>query len=367
MKPRRPLALAPVFDDPDDFARLVRTNGPFPSLQQRVMQSAVESAAITSEWVTDEMVADTRAGGTKSIAISASYRSFWARLGKPLRDDAAWLLDYDRFFDAARRLYSDSRIVVRPDEIYVNVQVPQRTRFGSAHVDIPKFRGMERREYPVWLLTTMRRSELFEHWRVPVATAVCWFYEGPGGTYTYWPDGPRSSPQRTKHPFTNTAVVGENDTMFHRGDGFASPDEQVPDGLTLDCVCEPIGDDARTWQIREGDRVLARYDAARVRIALSWSAEVYLDHAAVRVAEEHSDDLDLDTVVDTFVADLHERGHSVARPDEPLLDIDFITRLARTYRVLPTLYPTVEETDAVARVEAAIGKGGPSGPRRAEN
>ena len=108
MKPRRPLVLAPVFDDPDDFARLVRSNGPFPSLQQRVMQSAVESAAITSEWVTDEMVADARRGGAKSLAVSASYRSFWARLGKPLRDDAAWLLDYDRFFDAARRLYADA-------------------------------------------------------------------------------------------------------------------------------------------------------------------------------------------------------------------------------------------------------------------
>ena len=355
MKPRRPLALAPVFDDPEDFARLVRTNGPFPSLQQRVMQSAVESAAITSEWVTDEMIADARSGGSKSLAISASYRSYWARLGKSLRDDTAWLLDYERFFAAARRLFADDAVVVCPDEIYVNVQVPQRARLGSAHVDIPKFRGMGRREYPVWLLTTMRRSELFEHWRVPVATAVCWFYDGPGGTYTYWPDGPMSAPQQTTHPFANTAVVGENDTMFHRGDGFAGPDEQGPRGLTLDCVCEPVGEHARTWQIREDDRVLATYDAAQVRIALSWSAEVYVDAAALRVAEDYSDDLDLETVIDTFVADLHERGHSVVPPDEPLRDIDFIARLARTYRVLPTQYPTSEETDAVARIEAAIG------------
>jgi hypothetical protein len=355
MEPRRPLALAPVFDDPDVFARLVRDNGPFPSLQQRVMQSAVESAAITSEWVTDEMIADARAGGSKSLAISASYRSYWARLGQPLRDDAAWLLRYDRFFAAARRLFDDDNVIVRPDEIYVNVQVPQRTRFGSAHVDIPKFRGMGRREYPVWLLTTMRRSELFEHWRVPVATAVCWFYDGPGGTYTYWPNGPWAEPRQTTHPFTNTAIVGENDTMFHRGDGFAPPHEAGPRGLTLDCVCEPADVDARTWQIRENDRVLARYDAAQVRIALSWSAEVYVDDTARRVADEHLDDLGLDTVVDTFVADLNARGQLSSRPDDPLHDVDFIARLARTYRVLPTHYPTVDETDAVARIEAAIG------------
>jgi hypothetical protein len=92
-----------------------------------------------------------------------------------------------------------------------------------------------------------------------------------------------------------------------------------------------------------------------VRVALSWSAEVYVDDVARRVADEHTDDLDLDTVVDTFVADLHQRGQSVARPDDALHDIDFFAHLARTYRVLPTQYPTVEETDAVARVEAAIG------------
>jgi hypothetical protein len=343
-----------VFDDPSAFFDLVHTNGPFPSLQQRVMQSAVESAAITSEWVTDEMIADARAGGTKSITISASYRAYWARLGRPLRHDASWLIDYERFSDAARRLFDDDRVVVRPDEIYVNVQVPQPTRAGSAHVDIPKFRGMGRREYPVWLLTTMRRSGLFEHWRVPVATAVCWFYDGPGGTYTYWPDGPTAPPSRTAHPFTNTAVVGENDTMFHRGDGFARSGEEAPEGLTLDCICEPI-DGGRAWQIREGERVLARYDGARVRVALSWSAEVYIDESSRRVADEHLDDLDLDTVVDTFVADLRRRSHPVDRPDDALHDIDFIALLARNYRVMPTQYPTADETAAVARQEASIG------------
>jgi hypothetical protein len=299
------------------------------------------------------MVADARAGGTKSIAISASYRAYWARLGRPLRDDAAWIVDYERFHDAARRLFDDERVIVRPDEIYVNVQVPQRTRYGSAHVDIPKFRGMGRREYPVWLLTTMRRSELFERWRVPVATAVCWFYGGPGGTYTYWPDGPYETPRQTTHPFANTAVVGENDTMFHRGDGFAEPGEEAPAGLTLDCVCEPL-EGGTAWQIREGDRVLARYDAARVRIALSWSAEVYVDERARLVADDRLDDLDLDKVIDTFVADLRARGHKIDRPADVRHDIDFIALLARTYRVMPTQYPTADETQAVARVEAAI-------------
>lgn len=356
MQPRAPRLLDPVFADPDEFLALVHTNGPFPSLQQRVMTNAVESAAITGEWVTDAMIAESSAGGARSVAISASYRSYWARATAPLRAEAAWLLTHEPFLDAARALYPESDPLVRPDEIYVNVQVPQQIRPGSAHVDIPKFRGIGRREFPVWLLTTMRRSQMFERWRVPVATAVCWFYDGPGGTYTYWPEGAAAAPRQTTHPFTNTAVVGENDTMFHRGDAVGPTDAAAPVGLTLDCVCEPVLTTSATrWRIRDADRVVAEYDAAEMRIALSWSAEVYVDDHARRVADEHRDDLTIDAVIDAFVDDLRVKGHRVDRPTEPLRDVQFIARLARAYRVVPTIFPTTAETEAVARTPTTVG------------
>jgi hypothetical protein len=226
-------------------------------------------------------------------------------------------------------------------------------RVGSCHVDIPKFRGMGRREYPVWLLTTMRRSGLFDRWRIPVATAVCWFYEGPGGTYAYWPDGPDGAPRQTAHPFANTAVVGENDTMFHRGDAAGAPDSVAPVGVTLDSELAPR-DHATRWVIRDDDRDLAEYAAPEVRFALSWSAEVYVDDDARRVADEHLDDLALDTVLDSFWADLGTRGMAVAPSPDPLHDIGFIAALARAYRVVPTVFPTGAETDAVRERERLI-------------
>ncbi|HEV8298260.1 MAG TPA: hypothetical protein VGQ20_13210, partial [Acidimicrobiales bacterium] len=340
----------PVFDDPDAFWSLVATNGPFPSLQRRVMQSAVESAAITGEWVTPDMEAESRAGGAKTISVTASFRSYWMQAGRPLRDDAAWLARHEPFVASAKRLLDAT--VVRPDEIYVNAQVPQSVHPGSCHVDIPKFRGMGRRDFPVWLLTTMRRSGLFDHWHIPVATAVCWFYDGPGGTYAYWPDGPDAPPRQTAHPFTNTAVVGENDTMFHRGDAAGSPGAEAPAGLTLDSELARI--DGSTWAVCDHGRELARYGAAEVRFALSWSAEVYADDTAVRIADEHLDNLDIDTVLDAFFADLDARGTPVDRTDDPLHDVGFIAALARAYRVVPSQFPTDAETDAVRRREALI-------------
>jgi hypothetical protein len=359
--PRPPLLRDRVFDSEDEFWSRVARNGPFPSLQRRVMQSAVESAAITGEWVTPEMEAESRAGGARSIDVTASYRSYWFQGGKPLRPDAASLAMHEPFLDAARRLIGSADAVVRPDEIYVNAQVPQPVRPGSCHVDIPRFRGMGRRDYPVWLLTTMRRSGLFDRWRVPVATAVCWFYDGPGGTYTYWPDGPDAPPRQTTHPFSNMAVVGENDTMFHRGDGAGPPDAVAPSGITLDCVlAPPLGmHDPRDgdWVIRDGDRTVASYPGTAIRTALSWSAEVFPDAESRRVADEHLDDLDLATVIDSFVADLAARGIAVQPATDPLRDIGFIATLARTYRVVPSQFPTTEETEAVRRREGEVVRG----------
>lgn len=360
--PRPPVLLDPVFDSDDEFWSRVARNGPFPSLQRRVMQSAVESAAITGEWVTPAMEAESRAGGARSIEVTASYRSYWFQGGKPLRPDAAAVAMHEPFLAAARRLVGSDDAIVRPDEIYVNAQVPQPLRFGSCHVDIPRFRGMGRREYPVWLLTTMRRSGLFDQWRVPVATAVCWFYDGPGGTYTYWPDGPDAPPRQTAQPFSNTAVVGENDTMFHRGDGAGPPDAVAPSGITLDCVLAPPAGahDPRDgeWVIRDGGRVVASYPGAAIRTALSWSAEVYVDADARRIADEHLDDLTLPTVVHAFVADLAARGVRIEPAPDPLHDIGFIAALARTYRVVPAQFPTPDETAAIRAREAEIARAG---------
>jgi hypothetical protein len=350
MIPRPPIPLDPAFPpvDLERFWHMVCTNGPFPSLQQKVMQSSVELAAITGEPVTDAMLADALTGQKRTLPVTASFRSYWARAGAPLRDDAAWLLEYRRFAEAARTMFGDTA-TIRPDEIYVNAQVPQPVRPGSSHVDIPKFRGMGRREFPVWLLTTMRRSGLFERWRIPVATVVAWFYDGVGGTYTYWPDGPDGAPGQTRHPFANTGIAGENDTMFHRGDAVGPTGSRAPGGLTLDSVLEPLDASASEWQVRDGVQVLGRYPRRDVRVVLSWSAEVCVDEAARRAVDEHLDDLGIDTVLTILAEDLGARGVAVGRPDRAwLTDQQFIAHLARQYRVVPRLFPTEAETLSVA-------------------
>ena len=49
-----------------------------------------------------------------------------------------------------------------------------------------------------------------------IATAVAWFYEGEDGGFEYWPDGPEQAPSLHEGRIFNTAIIGDNDRMFHR-------------------------------------------------------------------------------------------------------------------------------------------------------
>src|SRR4029079_16348362 len=138
------------------------------------------------------------------------------------------------------------------------------------------------------------RSGLFERWRVRIATAVAWFYESEGGGLTYWPDGPDEAPA-TLRPRTNTALVGDNDVMFHRVESVGGSDDDMVRGLTLDSELVSRSDGA--WEVNDHGQVLGQWAASRVRVSLSWKALVFRDEHEARAFDEHTDDLTVATVL----------------------------------------------------------------------
>jgi len=92
--------------------------------------------------------------------------------------------------------------VVRQQLVYVNLSLPMPV-IDYDHSDAPAFRGINRREFPIWLLCVVDHSRLFESWRIRVATAVPRWFESEAGESTYWPDGPTRRPdaQRAQRAF----------------------------------------------------------------------------------------------------------------------------------------------------------------------
>ena len=323
-----PIVIDRVLADPGLVQPLLERNAPYWPVQ-RYFANVEEMQALSEAPVGS---ARARAAREGPLVVGPVFRGDWA-YDRSLVDGIEPFLHNDAFIEAARRLFEGT--VVRPQIVYANLSLPMPCGDGG-HTDVPAFRGIDRTRYPVWLLVTMGRARLFERWRVPIATAVSWFYEGPGGQFTYWPDGPDVRPV-VQPAHSNTAVVGDNDHMFHRVEAIGDAGDEMVRGLTLDSALRYASDGQ--WEVADGGRVLARFPRRQVRVSVSWKAQVFRDAEAARIHDAHRDDIALGQVLETFLDDLRARGITVVPPADPLHDPVFVATLARAYHRTPTVYP----------------------------
>jgi hypothetical protein len=111
-----------------------------------------------------------------------------------------------------------------------------RRHADPGHLDSPRFRGMGLMNTPIWLLSVMGRSGLFQAWAIELAEVIVWFQkDAEGGGFSYWPDGPLAPPQRLVPPLRNRGVVTHNTAMDHRGESKGPPEQRAnPKGLGFD-------------------------------------------------------------------------------------------------------------------------------------
>jgi hypothetical protein len=316
-RPRQPILLDTAFEDPERVCAMVPRHAPYwPVMRYAATESELKAMS----------------GDAVRYGVGPWFRGDWAGEGPPV-EGVEYVLEHTGFAAAARSLF-DAEVVV-PNNVYVNLMAPMDTS-ATAHVDIPIFRGIEKPEYPVWLLHVMHRSGLFARWKVGLATAVAWFYEGEGGAFEYWPDGPNFPPQAIEAPLSNRAVIGDNDVMFHRIGMIGSADAPRLESATVNSELWPASPEAGHWRIVDAGQELARYSADEIRISISWKGEVFADAEAARIRREHSDDLGLDQVVDILTHALSDAGLPADRPTDPLHHPDFIDPLNELFP-LPAL------------------------------
>ena len=244
-----PIRVDGVFDDPGLIRRLVERNGPY-----RTMASYLPASAVRGR------------RSTVGEGVPPHFRATWAAGGRPLVDEADIILRNPRLRRAASQLF-DAEVI--PSTVAVNVSAPMPA--GGIHVDVPSFRGADRDRYPMQLLQAMAASGLFEDWRVAEAGAVLWSYQGCGGAYDYWPDG-LDGPMRSEYPpLTNSALVADNNRMYHRIGWIGDP-AAVPPALSAAAQISHHADDG--WIISDTGRAPVRYDDRDIRISILWKAQV---------------------------------------------------------------------------------------------
>jgi hypothetical protein len=284
-----PLVLDRVFDDPARLEPLIVRHAPYWN-QVQYQPAPVRTAS-----------AATPAGHPFAMEGGAPplFRGNWADVGTNV-EGVEELVAAPVLRAAALELFggatSDTTF------LYVNITAPM-PQVDAGHVDVPAFRGLDRHNAPGWLLLAMNRSGSFDRWRVRTATAVVWFYEGTGGTLRYWPAG-ITGPSREIAPVPNTAIVGDNDRMFHRVEAIGDPDLWRPVSRSSQLHNTGPG----LWEIRDADEVLSSYRFDQLRVSLSWKAAVWLDDKDRQRWLGHSDDLSLARATDTLADHLRTRG-----------------------------------------------------------
>lgn len=235
-----------------------------------------------------------------------------------------FLVEHGTLADAARELHG--RDVIHPAIVYANLLVPGQNL--EVHTDLPEYRGADRRSVPQWLLLVMQHSGLFERWRLPIATAINYVGGGRGGAFVYYPDG-LTGPARSYEPRHNTALLMDVDAVFHGVDvveGDDAPARTFRPGMRI----EPDRDDV--WAVRSADgaTTVAEYAADDLRYSVSWKAYCFVDEAERVMWQDHTDDLDVDTIKRIMVSDLDRTGR-LPGDEPPATDEEFRKLVEATY------------------------------------
>jgi hypothetical protein len=298
-----PIRVDGVFDDPGGVRRLVQRNSPYRTMASYLPASAVRGRRATA-----------------SEGVPPHFRATWAAGGRPLADGAEVILHNPRLLRAASQLF-DAEMV--PSTVAVNVTGPMPG--GGIHVDVPSFRGADRDCYPMQLLQAMAASGLFEDWRIAEAGAVFWSYQGCGGAYDYWPDG-LDGPMRSEcPPFTNSALVADNNAMYHRIGWIGDP-AAVPPVLSAAAQISHHADGG--WIISDTGRAPVRYDDRDIRISILWKAQVRPGSDSGSAAP-----LSPETIIEIISADLIRRGVQVPGQVASLSDQGWLDLMHSAYYV----------------------------------
>lgn len=303
--------ISPAFDDIDAVLAVIRSAGPYWPLVNYAGNDA-EMAAL---------------GSRPPTFVPPWFRQDFGASGQPLVEGAEVIIDNSRFVDAAHAVYG-ADCIVRPSNAYVNIMGPTPFPF-IPHLDVPAFRGFTRADQPIWLLKLMKNADLFEHWRIKIATAVSWIYAGQGGDFHYWPNGPDGPEMVESSPFRNVSIVADNESTFHGVAPVGPADATMPQEINSHSRLVR-GDDG--WNAVDSDgAVIATFSDDDVRITVSWKADIFTDADEARLADSGEDALDVERVIAIFHADLEARGVAIDLPDDPIHDEQWVALLAATY------------------------------------
>jgi hypothetical protein len=226
MRPVAPPRLIENVYSPAQHAALMdvlRDRGPWPMITKGRFRNIEQVAASTSGRIDPSISLEN--------FITPQFRGWFASHGTSYYTE----LD-DIFFDPRLRAHAREywgAEFARPTFMFCGLSGPFEN-VDRGHIDGVSFRGVGKENTPLWIMSLMGKSGLFERWMIKMTQVVAWWSRCAIGGFTYGPDGIAGQPQRVEPPMWNKGLVVQNECMFHRADSSGPPDRRHAPGLTFD-------------------------------------------------------------------------------------------------------------------------------------
>lgn len=342
----RPVAPPKIFEgaySEDQHRRMlevVRKKGPWQLILAHHFKSAEELVATVSGGMPEGVKP------TMDMFLTPVFRGYFTHNGVSLYPEIEDCFYNPKFLNLVRAYWQAE--YAEPELMLFNIQGPCADG-GSPHVDGTQFRGLNHESCPVWLANTMVKTGLFKRWQAKKAQVIAWYYKGRiGGGFTYWPDGPHEQPQQIQAPMWGRAVVVENEMMYHSAQSNGPAAMRKPEGLALNSLMEADPEVEGGWRLTTDGKVIQQVPEEEFRFLVHWSANIYKDYEELKVAKDHTDDINIEQVFDIIFADLKKRGVKFEMPSDPLTDQEFIALLTQVYDPGRPLHFPPEPEEALA-------------------
>jgi len=275
-----------------------------------------------------------KANATLADFVAPVFRGYLAKDGVVFYDELHDIYHGRKLLEYAKGMHGAEYGLSH--HMLFNLSVPSYS-FDAGHFDSRNWRGVTSVDAPVWLLSVMAKSGLFDPWEVKTAQVITYFYDSDiDGGFTYWPDGPDRPPARIPAPFWNTGLLSDNSRMYHRREGNGPRERRELPELQLESTLHRVDGQ---WVVRNGEHEIGRYVDQETRSLFHYTALVFDDLADVTRYLDHTDDLTVAKVFDIFGDDLTRRGIEFSFPSDPISDPAFIALLSDTYAMAPQEYP----------------------------
>lgn len=315
---------------------VVRNKGPWSLILAQHFRSPEEVIATTSGSIPEGFTP------TWDMFLSPVFRGYFAKAHTSLHPEIEDCFLNSKFLDLVRGYWKAE--YATPENMLFNIQGPAQGT-NSPHLDATQYRGITFHNSPIWLMNTMTKTGLFEHWRAKKAQVITWYYKGRiGGGFNYWPDGPQAAPKQINAPMWGRGVVVENEMMFHTAESNGPVAMRKPAGLAINSMMEADPERIEGWRITTDGNVIQNIPPEEFRFLVHWGADIYADYADLKRSLDHSDDLTHEQVFDMMVKDMRARGLTFEVPSDPMTDEKFIGLLTRTYDAgTPAAFPPEPE------------------------